>query len=86
MLGYLKFRKCIIMQDFRVSSPLLEQNQPSSIINEVMTRLSDQFIQDWFVRINKPEGKKGSNKLRTYKLFKEKFQLEYILSDNSSNS
>ena len=58
---------CIITQDFRVSSPLLEHNQPSSIIiNEVMTRLSDQFIQDWFVRINKPEGKKGSNKLRTY--------------------
>ena len=37
-------------------------------VNEVMTRLSDQFIQDWFVRISIPEGKKGSNKLRTYKL------------------
>ena len=45
-----------------------------------MTRLSEQFIQDWFVRINKPEGKKGSNKLRTYKLFKENFQLEYYLT------
>ena len=48
-------------------------------VNEVMTRLSDQFIQDWFVRINKPEGKKRSNKLRMYKLFKENFQLEYYL-------
>ena len=43
-------------------------------------RLSDKFIQDWFVRINKPEGKKGSNKLRMYKLFKENFQLEYYLT------
>ena len=42
-------------------------------INEVMMRLSDQFIQDWFVRINKPDRKKGSIKLRTYKLFKENF-------------
>ena len=41
-------------------------------INELMTR--------WFVRINKPEGKKGSNKLRAYKLFKENFQLEYYLT------
>ena len=49
-------------------------------INEVMMRLSDKFIQDWFVRINKPEWKKGSNKLRTYKLFKENFQLEYYLT------
>ena len=49
-------------------------------VNEVMTRLSDQFIHNWFVRINKPEGKKGSNKLRTYKLFKENFQLEYYLT------
>ena len=50
-------------------------------INVVMTRLSDQlFIQDWFVRINKPEWKKGSNKLRTYKLFKENFQFEYYLT------
>ena len=49
-------------------------------INEVMTRLSDQFIQDWFVRINKPEGMKGSNKLRTYTSFKENFQLEYYLT------
>ena len=49
-------------------------------VNEVMMRLSEQFIQDWFVRINKPEGKKGSNKLRTYKLFKENFQLEYYLT------
>ena len=39
-----------------------------------MTRLSEQFTQDWFVRINKPEGKKGS------KLFKENFQLEYYLT------
>ena len=45
-----------------------------------MMRLNEQFIQDWFVRINKPEGKKGSNKLRTYKLFKENFQLEYYLT------
>ena len=49
-------------------------------VNEVMMCLRDQFIQDWFVRINKPEGKKRSNKLRTYKLFKEKFQLEYYLT------
>ena len=27
--------------------------------NEIMMRLSDQFIQDWFNQINKPEGKKG---------------------------
>ena len=45
-----------------------------------MTRLSDQLIHDWFVRINKPEGKRGSNKLRMYKLFKEYFQLEYYLT------
>ena len=32
------------------------------------------------ININKPEGKKGSNKLRTYKLFKENFQLEYYLT------
>ena len=38
-------------------------------VNEVMPRLSDQFIHDWFVQINKPEGKMVSNKLRTYKLF-----------------
>ena len=45
-------------------------------------RLSDQFIQDWFnqLQINKPEGKKGSNKLRTYKLFKDNFQPEYYLT------
>ena len=49
-------------------------------VNEVMTRLSDQLIQDWFVRISKPEGKKRSNKLRTYKLFKENLQLEYYLT------
>ena len=49
-------------------------------VNEVMMRLSDQFIQDWFNQINKPEGKKGSNKLRTYKLFKVNFQLEYYLT------
>ena len=42
--------------------------------------LSDQFIQDWFNQINKPEGKKGSNKLRTYKLFKDNFQPEYFLT------
>ena len=45
-----------------------------------MTRLSGQFIQDGFVWINKPEGKKGSNKLKTYKLFKKNFQLEYYLT------
>ena len=49
-------------------------------VNEVMMCLGDQFIQDWFVRINKPEGKKRSNKLRTYKLFMENFQLEYYLT------
>ena len=51
-------------------------------VNEVMMGLSDQFIQDWFNQINKPEGKKGSNKLRTrtYKLFKGNFQLEYYLT------
>ena len=49
-------------------------------VNEVMMRLSDQFIQDWFNQINKPEGKKGSNKLRTYKLFKDNFELEYYLT------
>ena len=32
------------------------------------------------ININKPEGKKGSNKLRTYKLFKENIQLEYYLT------
>ena len=32
------------------------------------------------ININKPEGKKGSNKHRTYKLFKENFQLEYYLT------
>ena len=45
-----------------------------------MTRLSDQFFQDWFVRINKHEAKKISSKLRTYKLFKENFELEYYLT------
>ena len=49
-------------------------------VNEVMMCLSDQFIQDWFVRINKPEGKKASNKLRTYTLLKENFQLKYFLT------
>ena len=48
-------------------------------VNEVMMCLSDQFIQDRFVRINKHEDKKASKKLRTYKLFKENFQLEYYL-------
>ena len=69
------------MQVFHVSSPLLKQNQLyKQHVNEVMMRLSDQFIQDWFNQINKPEGKKGSNKLRTYKLFKDNFQPEYYLT------
>ena len=49
-------------------------------VNKVMMRLSDQFIQDWFNQIYKPEGKKGSNKLRTYKLFKDNFQPKYYLT------
>ena len=47
-------------------------------VNEVMTCLSDQFIQDWFAQINKPEGKKGSNKLRTYKLLRKIINLSII--------
>ena len=46
-------------------------------VNEGMMRFSDQYIQDWFNQINKP---KGSNKLRTYKLFKDNFQLEFYLT------
>ena len=50
-------------------------------VNEIMTQLSDQFIQDWLCRINAPEGRNNnmSNKLRTYKLFKDQFQLEHYL-------
>ena len=62
------------MQDFRVykfSSAGTKSTKQH--INEVMTRMSDQFIQDWFVQINKPDRKKGSIKLRTYKLIKENF-------------
>ena len=47
-----------------------------------MTQLSDQFVQDWYVQLNRPGGKKEnmSNKLRTYRLFKKVFQLEYYLT------
>ena len=50
-------------------------------VNEIMTQFSDQFIQDWLGQINAPEGRKSnmSNKLRTYKLFKDEFQLEDYL-------
>ena len=47
-----------------------------------MKQLSDQFIQEWCGQLNSPGSKKGnngSNKLRTYKLFKETFQLENYL-------
>jgi len=51
-------------------------------VNEVMTQLSDQFVQNWFVQLNQLDGRAGSmsNKLRTYKLFKDVFQLEYYLT------
>ena len=40
-------------------------------VNDVMTRLSDQFMQGWSTQLNKPEGKINiGNKMRTYKLFK----------------
>ena len=50
-------------------------------VNEIMTQLSDQFIQNWLGQINAPEGRKSnmSNKLRTYKLFKDEFHLEHYL-------
>ena len=47
-------------------------------INEVMTQLSDQFIQEWSSHLNGGDKTTG-NKLRTYKLFKNQFQLEYYL-------
>ena len=47
-------------------------------LNEVMTQLSDQFIQEWFSHLNGGDKTTG-NKLRTYKLFKNQFQLEHYL-------
>ena len=47
-------------------------------INNVMTQLSDQFIQEWFSQLNGGDKTTG-NKLRTYKLFKNQFQLEHYL-------
>ena len=37
-------------------------------VNEVMTQLSDQFVQDRYVQLSRPGGKKEnmSNELRTY--------------------
>ena len=51
-------------------------------VNEVMTQLSEQFVQDWYVQLSRPGGRKEnmSNKLRTYRLFKKVFQLEYYLT------
>ena len=43
-------------------------------INNIMTQLSDQFIQEWF-NWEKTTG----NKLRIYKLFRNQFQLEHYL-------
>ena len=56
-------------------------------VNEIMVQLSDQFIQDWFNKLNAPEGsrKNYSNKLRTYKLFKKEFQLEEYLKYQLQN-
>ena len=54
--------------------------------------LSDQFIQDLFNQINKPEGKKGSNKLYysrlAHVLHVERFCIRYIilLSFSASNN
>ena len=43
-------------------------------INKVMTQLSDQSIQEWFGQLNGGDKTTG-NKLRTYKLFKNQFQV-----------
>ena len=44
--------------------------------------ISDQFVQNWYVQLSRPGGRKEnmSNKLRTYQLFKKVFQLEYYLT------
>ena len=36
-------------------------------VNEIMTQLSDQFIQNWLCQINAPEGRKSnmSNNIQT---------------------
>lgn len=51
-------------------------------VNRVMTKLSDQFIQDWLTLLNKPGGRKENveNKLRMYKFFKQVFQKEFYLT------
>ena len=48
------------------------------IIEQVMIRYRDQFIQLWNSELNK-RGEAGNN-LRTYRLFKSRFQLEVTLS------
>ena len=51
-------------------------------VNEITMRLSDQFVQTRFGQLTAPEGKnRGTgNKLRTYRMFKRKFQYKQYLS------
>ena len=52
------------------------------IIEQVMTCYRDQFIQLWNSELSRQTSKRGEagNKLRTYRLFKSRFQLEGYLS------
>ena len=46
-----------------------------------MIRFRDQYIQNWNSQLSRTSSRKGSagNKLRTYRLFKTKFELEPYL-------
>ena len=51
-------------------------------VNEIMSQYRDQYIQEWYTRINRTDSRKenAGNKMRTYKLFKQVFQIEpYLL-------
>lgn len=52
------------------------------VIEQVMTCYRDQFIQLWNSELRRQTSKRGEagNKLRTYRLFKSRFQLEGYLS------
>ncbi len=52
------------------------------VIEQVMLRYRDHYVQNWSSEIQRTTSKRGSagNKLRTYKLFKTEFHLESSLS------
>ena len=60
----------------------------NEILPKIETILEEQFKSKWYNDINSEQGpsKKGKNKLRLYKLFKEQFETESYVSNNMPRS